>query len=366
MESERPGGGRGARNRGYVMMRTVLSVAYPFAPVGVDSVGGAEQVLRMIDQALDRAAWRSIVIAQEGSEVCGQLIPVPAFARIGERERSAVYRTVRAATEYILGRETVDVVHMHGIDFPQYLPRGGPPTLATVHLPPEWYAPEAFAPTLPGMFLNAVSRHQYQRCPPSPALVGVIENGVEMESDSAAAVRGDFALALGRICPEKGFHFAIDACARAGCDLILGGRVFPYHEHERYFSDEISPRLDSRRRFVGPVGKMLKRELLRRARCVLIPSLAAETSSLIAMEALACGTPVIAFANGALPEIVSDGRTGFVVRNVGEMAEAIGRAGDIDGMECRAEAAARFSASRMTDSYMELYAKIVDGKMGAR
>ena len=102
-------------------------------------------------------------------------------------------------------------------------------------------------------------------------------------------------MALGRICPEKGYHIALDAAARAGVPMVLAGEVFRYPAHEQYFRDEIAPRLDASRRFIGPVGLHRKRRLLSEARCLLAPSLAPETSSLVAMEALACGTPVIAF-----------------------------------------------------------------------
>jgi glycosyltransferase involved in cell wall biosynthesis len=185
---------------------------------------------------------------------------------------------------------------------------------------------------------------------------------VDIKRCPAASRRGDFALALGRICPEKGFHLAIEAAVGAGCDLILGGRVFPYDEHERYFSTEILPRLDAKRRFIGPVGQTLKRELLCSARCVLIPSLAAETSSLVAMEALMCGAPVIAFRSGALSEILTHGATGFLVSDADEMAQAISQADCIDSLECRKEAAQRFTADRMTDAYIDLYENIITAR----
>ena len=88
-------------------------------------------------------------------------------------------------------------------------------------------------------------------------------------------------------CPEKGYHLALDAAHLAGMALLLAGEVFPYPEHQRYFHEEIGPRLDSTRRFIGPVGGQRKRGLLQRAQCLIVPSLVAETSSLVAMEALA-------------------------------------------------------------------------------
>src|SRR5262249_25501474 len=132
--------------------------------------------------------------------------------------------------------------------------------------------------------------------------------------------RRNFVLSLGRICPEKGYHLALEAAIAARLPMILAGEIFRYEAHERYYAQEIAPRLNGVRKFIGPVGLARKRRLLSAARCLLVPSLVPETSSLVAMEALACGTPVIAFPSGALAEIVEHGRTGFLVKNETEMA----------------------------------------------
>ena len=160
---------------------------------------------------------------------------------------------------------------------------------------------------------------------------------------------------LGRICPEKGQHLGIDAARKAGVPLLIAGDVFPYPAHRDYFASEIVPRLDAQHRWIGPVGFTRKRRLLSAARCLLVPSLVAETSSLVAMEAAACGTPVIAFRAGALEEMVEPGRTGFLVSDVDEMASAISRSATIDGDTCRSVARARFSADRMTGAYLRRY-----------
>ena len=112
-----------------------------------------------------------------------------------------------------------------------------------------------------------------------------------------------------------------------------------------------------RRRFVGPVARNGKRALLAKARAVLVPSRCAETSSLVAMEALASGAPVIAYRSGALPEIVDDGITGFLVDDVEGLASAIANVRHIDRARCRMAAEERFDARRMTSQYLALYAQ---------
>jgi glycosyltransferase involved in cell wall biosynthesis len=140
--------------------------------------------------------------------------------------------------------------------------------------------------------------------------------------------------------------------------MLVAGEVFPYEAHQRYFAAEVQPRLDSRRRFLGAVGGGRKRRLLAGARCLLVPSLAPETSSLVAREALALGTPVVAFPAGALADIVEDGRTGFLVRDVAAMATAIRRTDEIAPEDCRASARRRFSLARMTRDYLALYERL--------
>lgn len=341
------------------MSLTVLSVAYPFAAVGPDSAGGAEQVLAQLDRALVAAGHRSLVIAREDSRIAGTLVSVPRSDGVIEASvRRSAWRAHRAAIGAALARWPVDLVHMHGIDFDRYLPPPGRPVLATLHLPPSWYPAEALRPTRPGTWLQCVSENQQRACPADLNLVGPIENGVDVESFAGRHARRRFALFLGRICPEKGVHIAIEAAKRANVTLLVAGELFPYSEHQSYFAEEVVPRLDAERRFIGPVGLVRKRRLLAAARCVLIPALAPETSSLVAREALAAGTAVIAFPSGALAETVEHGRTGFLVGNAEEMAAAIQVAPAISPAECRQAARDRFPMARMIERYFGTYAAL--------
>jgi glycosyltransferase involved in cell wall biosynthesis len=338
------------------MRLSVLNVAFPFAPVGPDAVGGAEQVLTSLDRALVQGGHESVVVACEGSETAGALVGTPrTVGPITEVQRQLAHRRHWAAIEGALQRWPIDLVHMHGIDFHAYLPAAGAPVLATLHLPPEWYPPDALFPVRPNTFLHCVSASQRRRCPPEAPLLPDIPNGVPVDALTARHAKRGFALTLGRICPEKGFHLALDAAKHAGVPLLIAGEAFAYEAHETYFAREVAPRLDRMRRFIGPIGFARKRRLLTAARCVLIPSLAPETSSLVAMEALACGTPVIAFASGALPEVIEHRRTGFIVKDEQEMAAAIHATALLPPEACRQAARARFSLDRMIERYLRLY-----------
>ena len=337
---------------------TVLSVAYPFAPVGPNSVGGAEQVLTALDRALVGAGHQSIVLACEGSLCRGTLIETPAWDHLDESVYAPAHCAVRRAVASALERWPVDVVHLHGVDFASYLPPAGPPAVATLHLRPDRYPKEALFPQRPRTWLHCVSEAQHRSCPAGMPLLDPIPNGVDLQSFRPRGPKRGFALCLGRICPEKGFHLAADAAKEAGVRLFIRGDLFPYPAHERYFAEELKPRLDGERRFLGPVGGERKRRALASARCLLVPSLVAETSSLVALEALASGTPVIAFKSGALPEIVEHGRTGFLVSDAREMADALRAVDAIDPMECRRAAEERFPAARRDALYFDLYRRL--------
>lgn len=349
------------------MKLTIVNVAYPLAPVGPAAAGGAEQVLSHLDAALVAAGHRSIVLADERSVVAGELVGTPGVDGVwrgyGHPEAQARHRAKLAE---ILARERVDVVHLHGIDFPAYLPDGDVPVWVTLHLPPAWYPAEALRLRRPGVQLQCVSLSQSAALPTGVGPLPVIENGVDLDPPDGPRRKGGFVLTLGRICPEKGVHLAMAAAERARVPIAVAGRVFAFAAHQRYYKEEVAPRLGRRVRFFGAVGGRRKRWLLRTARAVLIPSTAPETSSLVAMEALAAGTPVIAFGSGALPEIVEHGVTGFIVNDVDEMAAAIAAVDTLSPETCRAVARRRFSAERMVAGYFENYLELARRAGGGR
>ena len=305
-----------------------------------------------------RAGHKSIVVACEGSKTSGTLFTISVSGSSLAETLESTDAQQRAAIKHILVEYPVDVVHMHGLNFLKYMPAEDVPVVATLHLPPSYYPAETFRLTRPRTFLHCVSWSQRRCCPPGAQLLPEIENGVPLTEQSTPYAKRKFCLALGRICPEKGFHLAIAAAKHAGRPLLIGGQVFNFETHKKYFAQEIAPRCSGLIRFLGPVGMIRKRRLLSAAHCLLVPSLVPETSSLVAMEALACGTPVIAFPSGALAEIVEHGRTGFLVHDEGEMADAIEAVGSLDPHVCFEAARKRFPLERMIERYFEMYSRL--------
>lgn len=335
---------------------TVLTVAYPFAPVGPDAIGGSEQIATALDAALAEHGWQSVVVAHADSQTAGCLIDtrVPGGVLTPEIRRS-VEQSHQANIDFALASYPVDLIHMHDFYFQRYRIPRCLPVLATLHLPPSWY-PDSVWNLPENVQLQCVSETQRSMCPAHVRdRIAVVENGVPI-FPAQPSQKERFALMLSRICPEKNLHAGLDAASLARTPALLAGHVFPYEEHLRYFDEEIRPRLrPGRARLLGGVGDRRKYKLLSRARCLLVPSIAPETSSLVAMEAASTGTPVLAFPSGALAEVVESGRTGFLVDSVADMAEAIGRVSEIDPAACRAAAATRFSQARMIENYFALY-----------
>ncbi|MGD9765052.1 MAG: glycosyltransferase [Candidatus Binatia bacterium] len=331
----------------------VLLIAYPFEPVSPASAGGSEQILGLVDRELTRQGHACTVLAREGSRVSGrQVCSARANASYAESCRSFA-----ASLSALLACERFDVAHDHGAEV-QHGWSAEVALLATLHRARSLYRRDPLVSS-GRCFYNLVSEHQRgQYAAPWRDHLPVVRNGIALEHFRVGAGRREFAVVVGRVCPEKGFHHAIAAAREAGIPLVVIGKVYEFDSHKQYFATAIAPHLGTAVQWVGSPTPTAKRELLAVARCVLIPSEVEETSSLVAMEAAASGAPVICFRRGALPEVVEDGRTGFVVDGEQGMACAIARCGELSPDECRRRAETRFSARRMAREYLALYAQI--------
>ena len=371
--------GAGSHDPPAALTPVVLSVAFPYAQVGEAAVGGAEVILSSLEAALPELGFASVVVANSFSRPRGRLYPVPVpSGEITDEVRRNVEAAVQEQIDRALDENPVSLVHLHGLDFVQYRFPDHLPVIVTLHLPPSWYPATVWA--LPNTYhFVCVSDTERQACPAAlHDRMTVIENGVPLPETGVLRTTGRYALLMARICAEKNLHTGLDAARLAGIPGILAGETFPYASHQRYFSEQIQPRLtaagkghadrqkgeaQAEIRFLGSVTGAAKARLLARAACLLLPSLAPETSSLVAMEALAAGVPVIAMASGAIPEIVQDGVTGFLVDPAlgsgpdaaRAMADAIARLPTLDRRTCRAVAEERFGLHRMLQRYGSLY-----------
>jgi glycosyltransferase involved in cell wall biosynthesis len=342
----------------------ILNIAFALAYVGDDSVGGAEQVLAHVEKGQVAAGHQSLVVAANNSHVCGTLFGTPSQpAEIGPEYYQYRYFEHKKKIDEALASGPIDLVHMHGYDFHEFIPTCAAPVLVTLHLPLSWYPQWIYEETRSNVFMNCVSKAQSTAIPGGQRIVQTIGNGVPIpELNPVPVNERQGVVVLGRLCFEKGIHLAIQAVRKAGVPLTIAGRVYGYSEHLDYFNEQVLPALDENCRFIGPIGYRQKTELLRSAKCLLVPSLVPESSSLVSMEALACGTPVIAMNSGSLPEVVEHGRTGFVVKSADEMAEAMALIGLIDPGVCRQVALERFSVDRMIRQYLRLYENLVADK----
>ncbi len=331
----------------------LLNVAYALLPVGPGSGGGAEQILYLLDRGLAERQIDSVVIAAEGSQVTGKLWPTPvAHDEITESRRSEAHAIHRRMIEKLLASEQIDAIHFHGLDFGAYVPSASVPKVVTLHLPIAWYDPASLDDS--GIQFVAVSETQAASAG-GKRICRVIPNGIDTAKHVPTEGERTYLLWLGRVCPEKGTHIALEAARRADLPLIVAGPVHPFASHRDYFRREVEPLLDGKRIYVGPVGLNQKTKLLSSARALLVPSLAPETSSLVAMEAASSGTPTVAFHSGALPEVIQNQVTGFVVDDLEHMVDAIARIGQISPVRCRKYAIEHFSSERMVNDYVKLY-----------
>ena len=187
--------------------------------------------------------------------------------------------------------------------------------------------------------------------------VATIHHGIDIDAFPFSDAGGEDLVILGRIHPDKGTADAIKIARLVGRRLRICGIV----QDERYFEEEVAPHVDGVKViFEGPVGPKRRAEALGSALALLHPIEFAEPFGLAVVESMACGTPVIAYRRGAMPELIDERRTGFLVDGVAQAAHAVDQARNLDRAMCRDIAERRFSASRMTDDYLRTYVELLE------
>jgi len=339
----------------------ILQIAPLWETVPPPAYGGTEAVVYTLVEELVRRGHKVTLCASGDSRTSAQLSSVyhrslRAADDLAAKPPYAWHHAVlslRDAREY-------DIVHNHAGDEVMALAHLVPdvPMLTTMHclITPDtkiiWDHYRGY--------YNTISWSERRLMPEveGGTFAGTVYNAIDVATFPFDDEKDDYLLFLARISPEKAANLAVEVARRSGRRLIIAGKVDA--NDLLYFSTVVAPLIDGDRVvYVGEADARLKRELYRRARCLLMPIVWDEPFGLALIEAMACGTPVIAFNRGAAPEIVRHGETGFIVETVDEMADALTRLDEIDPQRCREHVAANFDAPVMAGAYLRLYANIL-------
>jgi glycosyltransferase involved in cell wall biosynthesis len=193
--------------------------------------------------------------------------------------------------------------------------------------------------------------------------IATIHHGIDLAQFPYREAAGDYLLFFGRIHPHKGVHEAIEVARRTGIRLVIAGIV----QDEAYFHEQVEPHIDgSAVEYIGSVGPEKRQEILGGALAMLHLIHFDEPFGLSVVESMACGTPVIAFGRGSMPELIRDGSTGFIVDDVDAAVQALGKIDSLDRRVCRDEVEQRFTCQRMAHEYVGVYHKILEDRENCR
>jgi glycosyltransferase involved in cell wall biosynthesis len=344
--------------------RRIAMLAPPWIPVPPPGYGGIEFVVALLCEALVARGHDVELLCAPGSQSRARVRPIleaPHPERIGVAlfEADHVARAFGLIDAAAANGAPFDVVHDHsGYTALAMADRLELPLVHTVHGPFDHDTKPYYARHGAKGTLVCISRSQASSAPDGVRVGAVVYNPIDVDAWPVGLRKQEWLLWLGRIVPEKGPHRAIRVARAAGRPLVLAGNVQP--GNERFFADEIQPHIDGTNvRYVGEVGGARKQQLFADAYAFLMPIRWPEPFGMVIVEALATGTPVLAFNQGAAPEIVEHGLSGFLVEDEDEMAARVPEAGELDPLRCR-ESAQRFSPDRVAAGYESVYEAVLE------
>jgi glycosyltransferase involved in cell wall biosynthesis len=332
----------------------VLLVAPPWLPVPPPAYGGTELVLDGLARGLVDLG-HDVVLFTTGDSTT--TVPIAwthetALSTMGFHHGAEMHH-VLAAHEFA-EQWGADVIHENTLAGPAI--RTPRPMVATNHGPFEGDSEAIYRHVADRVSIIAISKAQAQT---TDVQVGaVIHHGLDASAFPIGDGDGEYALFLGRMCHDKGIHTAIKVAQLAGVRLVIAAKMREPDE-VRYFEEYVRPHLGPGVEFVGEVGFEGKQELLSHATCLLNPINWSEPFGMVMIEALACGTPVVATPWGAAPEIVEHGTTGYISNSIEALADSIGRVAALDRHRCRKAAESRFSIERMAIDHVRLYTSVL-------
>ena len=337
----------------------IAQVAPPWYQVPPLGYGGIEAMLdRLVNGLMERGHKVTLVAAgpdETGAHFVQSYEDAPSD-RIGESLPEVVHAAI---AEQAIEEHHPDIVHDHSLAGPLLAYGREAPTVVTAHGPVDGEFGEYYRRISPAVSMVAISEAQ-QRLAPHLSWNATVYNGTPIDDYPFTEHKGDYAVWLGRMSPTKGTHLAIEAAREAGIPLKVAGKCSEAAE-QRYFEEEVAPRLDGDVEWLGEANMARKKELLPPARCLVFPIQWDEPFGIVMVEAMACGTPVVAVGRGSVPEVVADGVTGFVCDDVSEMPEAIAKVGELDPQACRDRAKRHFDVDAMVSGYEGVYRSLLEG-----
>jgi len=346
----------------------VAQVAPLVLPVPPAEYGGTERVIYNLCEALVSRGHEVTLFASGDSDTSARLAPaVPKALSNGAPIPDPIAPVLRMHAEVFRRAREFDVIHTHTdyFAFP-FARESAAPVLTTLHgrLDIPYY--REMLQLFPEVHLAAISRSQQSQAP-GANWAATVHHGLALGDYEFGRQGGEGLVFLGRLSPEKAPHSAIDVAVDAGVPLTLAGRV--HGEEADYFEREVVPRLSHPLvRFVGELGDREKQTLLRNARALLFPIDWPEPFGLVMIEAMACGTPVIARPMGAAPEVVVHGVTGVLADSHDELVAAVAKVRSLDRAACRRHVEENFSVDAMADRYECIYNEVASRQrlMGLR
>jgi glycosyltransferase involved in cell wall biosynthesis len=339
----------------------IALVAPPWYEIPPSGYGGIEALCYSLVQGLVARGHDVTLVAAGQNNTAAAFEPT--FPEpppgLGEVAGSLVEMAHAAKAARVLERLDPDIVHDHSAAGPLTAAGRAAPTVITVHGPVGPEESEYYTNLGPGVSLVAISNSQRSLAPALP-WVATVHNAIPVDEYPFRGEKDDFALFLSRINPDKGVHLAIEAAQAAGMRLVIAGKCSEPGEQE-YFDAEVAPRLGPGVEWLGEADARLKDDLYPRARCLLLPIQWEEPFGLVMVEAMACGTPVVALGRGSVPEIVLDGVTGFVRDREEDLPEALRHLDAIDPQACRDHVRRNFDNEVMVGRYEAVYRSVLDG-----
>ena len=343
-------------------LRIVL-VAPPYFDVPPTGYGGVEAVVADLADALVARGHQVTLLGAGRAGTAARFVPLwdrTLPDRLGQPYPEVMNALkVGRAVACIAAADGIDIVHDHTFAGPLNAPayRGlGITTVVTVHGPLDDDLYPYYRELGDEVGLIAISDRQRELAP-DLNWVGRVHNALRVQDWPFRADKQDYALFLGRFAPYKGAHLAVRAAHEAGIPLVLAGKCDEPAE-KAYFEQEVRPLLTDSDHFFGPADAVSKRKLLAGARCLLFPVLWEEPFGMVMIEAMACGTPVVALRGGAVPEVVIDGVTGLIRDRPAELPAAIERAASLDPAACRRHVAANFGVAQFGSGYEQIYQQL--------